>query len=260
MKEFKKFVFDGAKPKSKFSPSRAAEAAFEKALKKIARASGHIVERHIDGHTIINEAEMNKALAEYSRALTPWAKTQSKKLYAETLKRINSDKAYRDQSKRINKLLSDEMFERQIDVKTKELFLEQVQIIQSIPIKAGERAQALALEAVAGGRRADEIALELLNTTNVTESRAKTIARTETARTNTALNMARAESVGSEFYRWRNSHDGAVRDTHKYYKGKKMDGQIFRWDERPTLDDGHKAHPGEDPNCRCYPEAILPEE
>lgn len=256
VKKFKSFAFDAKKkPKSKMAPSNAAEAKFRKSLKKIAQASGHIVERHVDGAKIVDEAAMTKALHEYSAAITPWAKKQAKKLYLDTLKRINSDKAYREHSKRIGKLLSDEMFEREIDVKTKEMFLEQVGLIKSIPIEAGERAQALALEAVAGGRRAEEVALELMNTTDVTESRAKLIARTETARTNTALNKARAESVGSTQYIWRTSQDAAVRDSHK-----KMNGKVFDWNDPPTLEDGMTGHPGTFPNCRCYPEAILPEE
>jgi len=254
MNKFKAFTFD-AKPKSKMSPSQAAEAKFRAALKKIANASSHIVSVHVDGATIADEAGMVKALQDYSRLITPWARAQAKKLYTDTLKRINSDKAYRENAKRINKLLSDEMFEREIEIKTKEMFLEQVGLIKSIPIEAGERAQKLALEAVAGGRRADEIALELIKTKDVTESRAILIARTETARTNTVLNMARAESVGSTQYIWRTSQDKAVRHSHKI-----MNGTVWRWDSPPTLEDGMTGHPGTFPNCRCYPEAILPEE
>lgn len=256
MKKFNSFTFDSAdKTKKKMSPSRSIELEFQKALKKIARASAHIVEMHVDGATIVDNAGMVKALHDYSRVLTPWAKAQSSKLVAETLKRIRSEKTYREESETISKLLSEEFFQREIDVITKELFLEQVGLIQSIPIEAGERAQALALEAVTGGRRADEIALELSNTTDVTISRARTIARTETSRTNTALNKARAESVGSVKYIWRTSEDKSVRHSHR-----KMNGKKFKWDEPPTLSDGTTGHPGTFPNCRCYAEAILPNE
>lgn len=272
MFEFKKFsqVNDAKKEdkptnnlkarKSKQSPSLLAEQKFKNQLMKVARTSSHIVERHIDGTKIVDELVMKKALADYARAITPWARTQSKKLIAETLKRLNSDKAYKKQSKEIGRLLSAEMFEREIDVVAKDLFLEQVGLITSIPLEAGERAQKLALEAVAGGRRADEIALELMNTTKVTESRARLIARTETARTNTALNLARATSVGSEWFIWRNSGDAAVRDAHEKYHGKKLDGMKFRWDSPPTLDDGTTGLPGTFPNCRCYAEAVLDDE
>jgi len=241
--------------KSKFSPSRAIEKEFERALKKIARASGTIVEHHIDGSKIIDPKGMEKALKEYSRLLTPWAKNQSKKLLGSTLKRIGSDKAYREHTKKIGQMLSKEVFESEIGLVTQSLINEQVDLITSIPVEAGERAQKLALEGLTDGRRADEIASELLKTTEVTESRAKLIARTETARANTMLNLARATSVGSTQYRWVTSGDASVRPSHK-----KMNGKVFDWDNPPTLSDGTSGHPGTFPNCRCYAEPILPEE
>lgn len=242
------------KKTSKFDASRAIEAEFKRSLKKIARASGALVESHVHGAKLVNEAAMKKALADYSRALTPWAKNQSKKLLGETLKRINSDKAYREHSKKMGKDLTKELFESETGLIAMALQNEQVELIKSIPIEAGERAQKLALEALAGGRRADEIASELMKTTEVTESRAKLIARTETARANTALNLARATSVGSTQYVWRTSGDADVRDSHK-----KMNGKVFDWDNPPTLSDGMVGHPGTFPNCRCYAEPILPE-
>jgi SPP1 gp7 family putative phage head morphogenesis protein len=252
---FKKFTLDAKKEKtSKFSPSRAAENEFVRSLKKIAKASGHIVEHHVDGHQIVNEPAMKKALADYSRAVTPWAKRQSQKLLGATLKRINSDKSYREHAKRIGKVLSEELFERENGLVVMSLLNEQVNLIQSIPLEAGERAQKLAMEAVAGGRRADEIASELMKTTEVTEARAKLIARTETARANTALNLARATEVGSTQYTWVTSGDASVRDSHK-----KMNGKVFEWDNPPTLSDGETGHPGTFPNCRCYAEPILPD-
>lgn len=241
--------------KSKFAPSTAIEKEFARALKKIARASGHLVEQHVEGAKLVNEAELKKALADYSRLLKPWAKKQSQKLLGATLKRMASEKGYREQAKKMNQLLSAELFESETGLLVNSLVNEQVELITSIPLEAGERAQKLALEAVAGGRRADEIASELMKTTEVTESRAKLIARTETSRTNTALNMARATSVGSTQYRWITSGDKAVRPSHK-----KMNGKVFSWDSPPTLEDGMTGHPGTFPNCRCYAEPILDDE
>lgn len=240
--------------KSKFSQSRSIELEFARALKKIARASGAIVEAHVDGSKLVNTEAMKKALADYSRALTPWAKNQSKKLLDSTLKRILSDKAYQEQAKAMGKALSKELFESETGLVAITLINEQVDLITSIPTEAGERAQKLALEGLAGARRADEIASELMKTTEVTESRARLIARTETARANTALNLARATSVGSTHYRWVTSGDADVRDSHK-----KMNGKVFKWNDPPTLSDGTTGHPGTFPNCRCYAEPILPD-
>lgn len=256
--KFKKLTFDASKvpfQKSKFAASRAVEREFERALKRIARASGALIESQIDGVKIRNPEALKKALADYSRALTPWAKSQSKKLLGSTLKRINSDKAYRELSKKIGRELSKEVFESETGLIAMTLMNEQVDLITSIPLEAGERAQRLSQEAISSGLRADEIASELMKTTEVTESRAKLIARTETARANTMLNLARATSVGSTQYRWVTSGDKSVRDSHR-----KMNGKVFKWDDPPTLSDGTVGHPGTFPNCRCYAEPILPEE
>lgn len=241
--------------RSKYEPSRAVEREFARALKRIARASGAIVESHVSGSKLTDAPAMKKALEAYSRALTPWAKNQASKLVGTILKKLNTDKGYREHARKLGRVLSDELFHSETGVVTHALVNEQVELIRSIPLKAGERAQELALEALAGGRRADEIASELMKTTEVTESRAKLIARTETARANTYLNLARATSVGSTHYRWITSGDAAVRESHK-----KMNGKVFAWNDPPTLDDGMTGHPGTFPNCRCYAEPILPEE
>jgi len=66
--------------------------------------------------------------------------------------------------------------------------------------------------------------------------------------------------VGSSQYRWHNSGDEAVRESHKYYHGRKMQGQIFSWDKPPTLSDGMTGHPGTFPRCRCFAEPVFDDE
>lgn len=252
--KFRAFAFDASR-RSKFEPSRAIENEFRRALKRIARASGAIVESHIDHAEIRNSEAMKKALAEYSRNLTPWAQNQSKKLLSKISSRLNSEKAYQKNAREMGKMMSKEFSQSEIEIVHQQMLLEQVGLIKSIPIEAGERALLLVQEGLSQGRRADEIASELMKTTEVTESRAKLIARTETARASTALNLVRAKSVGSTHYKWRTAGDHDVRTSHK-----KMNGKTFSWDDPPTLEDGMTGHPGTFPNCRCYAEPILPKE
>lgn len=240
--------------KSKLEASRKIEKDFERALKKIAKASGAIVKKHTKGAELVDEVAMKRALENYARTLTPWARNQSKKIIEQTLKRIKSDELYKEYSKRMGLTLKKQLEQSEVGELTTAIINEQVDLIKSIPIEAGERAQKLALENLSGARRADEIARELKKTTEVTESRAKLIARTEVARANTALNLARSTSVGSTRYIWRTSGDKDVRPSHK-----KMNNKEFSWDSPPTLSDGMTGHPGTFPNCRCYAEPILPD-
>lgn len=255
--------------KGKFRPSPTAERDFNRALKKVARVAGHIIESHTNGVKIDNEHDMQRTLREYARLIEPWAKRQSQKLL-QTVQRSNK-KAYQEKSKAIGKEISRQFLEPQTMTAealiAHELHTEQVKLITSIPIDAGLRAQKLAQEAALHGARAqpdqsviDDIKKQLGSSTEVAVNRATLIARTETAKANATINQARAMSVGSRQYRWHNSGDGAVRPSHRTYKGQRLQGKIFSWDDPPTLDDGMTGHPGEFPNCRCFAEPVFDEE
>ena len=86
-----------------------------------------------------------------------------------------------------------------------------------------------------------------------TVGRARTIARTEVSRAQSALTQARAEYVGSEGYVWRTVGDADVRDSHA-----EMEGKYVRWDSPPKLSDGTVTHAGMIYNCRCWAQPILP--
>lgn len=244
------------KPKRDWpKPRRSIEIQFMRQLRKVARASGHIVGVHIDGTKIIDERSMKKALADYAKLIEPWARRQSLTMITKTAQA--SKKAMHQNAKAIGQGLR-LVAESDVGKAAVALMDEQVELIKSIPIRAGERAQELALMATIEGTRASEIAQELSRSGEVSESDAMRIARTEVARANTAMVHARATAVGSIGYLWRNSGDSAVRHSHKVYKGKSLEGQFFRWNEPPTLDDGTTGHPGTFPNCRCYPEPVFP--
>lgn len=253
--------------KGKFKPSQAAERDFYRQLKKVARASGHIVERHIP--TISHPYDLRRMqdeLDKYAEALTPWAQRQSAKMLEQVQK--SNKRAYVNKSKAIGVALKVGVAEQEVGAAALALMNEQVALIKSIPIEAGLRAQKIAYEAVLAGTRAEantdtiaQLEKELGLSTEVATSRALLIARTEVARSNAAINQSRAMAVGSGQYRWHNSGDGNVREAHLYWRGReKLQGKIFSWDDPPTLQDGTKGHPGTFPNCRCFAEPVFDEE
>lgn len=251
--------------RANFKPSTAAEKEFYRQLKKVAQASGHIVERHADGATLINAEEMQKELEAYAVKLGPWAQRQADKMVS-IVKRSNS-RAYQQKSKTIGVVLRAGLGEQNVDLAAQALINEQVGLIRSIPLEAGLRAQKIAYEAVLAGTRAApnedtirELQQQMGFSTQQAITRATLIARTETARSNAYISQARATAVGSRQYRWHNSGDGAVRPSHKKYRGKTLQGMIFSWDNPPTLDDGMTGHPGTFPNCRCFAEPVFDKE
>lgn len=265
IRQLKLLTLDAKTVRGKFQPSSTAERDFYRQLKKVAQASGHIVDQHAVGARIEQEQQMMDALRKYSEQLTPWAQRQASKMLVQVQ---NSNKrAYQQKSKAIGLALNVGVAEKDVGETALALLNEQVGLIKSIPLEAGLRAQKIAAEAFFHGARAEvnadtiaELEEEMGMSTQTAISRAYLIARTETARANASINQARAMSVGSNQYRWHNSGDEAVRESHKFLKGKRLQGMIFSWDHPPTLDDGMTGHPGTFPNCRCFAEPVFAEE
>ena len=85
--------------------------------------------------------------------------------------------------------------------------------------------------------------------TDVSDSRAKLIARDQVAKLNGELTKERQTDLGVTGYIWRTVGDERVRDEHA-----DNDGQFFTWDSPPST-----GAPGEDIQCRCWAEPVLPE-
>lgn len=92
---------------------------------------------------------------------------------------------------------------------------------------------------------------------DVTEERARLIARDQVSKFNGRLTEQRQVNTGIEEYFWADGNDGRVRSDHHHLNGKK-----FRWDDPPiTVTTGKRAgernHPGQDIQCRCNAIAVL---
>lgn len=240
-----------------FKPNETAERQFARALKRVAAHAGHLIEMHVVGPTIRDERAMTVALREYSEKIGPWAVRQATKMIEAVAKK--NKRAWGVRSKTIHKTLQTTVAKTLVGVRAELLVREQRDLIQSIPLRASERAQKLALEAVYNGERADSVAKELARSGEVSQSDATRIARTEVARSNSVITQTRAQAAGSTQYVWRNSGDAAVRESHRIFHGHALDGVVFDWSAPPTLDDGTTGHPGTFPNCRCYPEPFFPD-
>src|SRR5271165_1556518 len=137
--------------KGKFNPSPTAEREFMRALKKVARVSGHIVESHVNGVSLRDQAQMQKALKDYSNLIEPWAQRQVLKLLEQVQK--SNKRAYQQKTKTIGMVLRN-VGDDEVGERARLLMMEQVGLIKSIPIEAGARAQELALKAAFEGTRA----------------------------------------------------------------------------------------------------------
>lgn len=235
----------------KFQYPKSAENKYRRQLNKLAVQVGDIINAHIAGGTVVDQDGMRRSIELYTQAITPWARAVGSDM-------VNSvDNTSENDWTALSKQVSDKMEFMVNNTDTGEivqqLIDEQVELIQSIPQDAAIRAQKLALEGVVSGERADEIREMLLDTTNVTKSRAQTIARTETARANSAVTHARAYQTGVQEYKWVAVMDSRTRQSHEA-----MDGNTYRFDTPPLVEGEGYHGPGQIYNCRCYADPIIP--
>jgi len=214
---------------------------------------GAIVEGSYDGSND-SVTDILDRLERYADLIEPWAEAVSSRLIG-TLE-VADDAMWRDRSQRISAGLR-ELMNSGTGAVTRSIIDEQVKLFKSLPLQAADRVYDIhnqAIEAVVSGKRSSTLAQEIMRTGEVTEARARTIARTEVGRASTAITQARSTAIGSRGYIWRTADDSDVRHSHR-----QMEGQYVDWAKPPTLD-GMTGHAGQFPNCRCYCEVVVPED
>jgi SPP1 gp7 family putative phage head morphogenesis protein len=239
------------KARERFALAERLEAEYLRALRKVTTQIDHIVKGMAPGGMVRNSAELEGMLKAYAKLIEPWARNVAIKM----LNRIadKDEAAWMKLGRGMGLSLRKELQDAPTGLALQMFLGEQVRLITSLPLEAAQRVHKLTLEGmVTGGRRASEIKNDILATGQVTESRAKLIARTEIARTAAGLTMARAQYVGSTHYIWRTSGDSDVRSSHKH-----MNGAVVPWATPPLLEDGTRTHAGMIFNCRCFPEPII---
>ena len=113
------------------------------------------------------------------------------------------------------------------------------------------------------GQRSTNLITQIKERYNVSQSRAKLIARDQTSKLNGSLVKARAQALGSKTYVWSCVSDERSRDSHKVMDGKLCkigddtvysDDNGVTWKKRSAIK-GYIGEPTSDYNCRC---AMLP--
>jgi len=126
-------------------------------------------------------------------------------------------------------------------------------LITSIPEQYLTQVESIVMTNVRAGGRPSSIAKQLQKQFDITENRAKLIARDQTAKINGDLNKKRQIATGFEYFEWIDSGDERVRDRHDFISDKvtAYGKGIYRWDNPPLSDQGVPIIPGQDFQCRC---------
>jgi len=237
----------------KFQKSRKAEIDYARKLRSVAKQVGSIIDGFAPKGIINNVAALNDALNKYADMITPWARAVASRML-DDIKRRDAD-MWKQMGDQIGRELKKEIEFAPTGRIMAEALNEQVSLIKSLPLEAGKRVHDLTMLGLSDSSRASEIAKEIMHSGQVTKSRANLIARTEVARTATELTKARAVAAGITHYVWRTSGDADVRESHKH-----MNGKVIAFNQPPEVEPGKRYHAGQFPNCRCYPEIVIPEE
>lgn len=151
----------------------------------------------------------------------------------------------------------------------KEAFEAEVQrnvaLIKTIPQKYFEKIQEMVISSSLGQQKFEGgLTKAIQDLTHTTRTRAKLIARDQSAKAVSTFTQMRYENLGCRKYIWRNSQDRRVAgnpnglypdpDPKSKYHGNHWDreGKVFEWNNPPP--DGN---PGMAINCRCYAEPIF---
>ena len=162
-------------------------------------------------------------------------------------------------SKFLYRLLMDELKQGTGQIIQKQV-LENVLLIKTLPNDVAQKVVNDIAENALKGARAESTEKIIKDKTDQhARASARLIARTETAKTMSALTKARCEQLGLRWYIWRTALDGTrVRLSHRI-----MEGVLVNWNNPPAPEElvGEKSaghyHAGNIWNCRCYSEPVL---
>lgn len=157
--------------------------------------------------------------------------------------------------------LDAEGLQQLIDVKISE----NVALIKSIKNDYIEQIGASLRENIMNGQLSTTLITEIKEKGNVSKSRAKFIARDQTAKTNAAITQVRAEALGGKTYRWSGSMDERERHSHRVLEGmlcKFNDHTVYSDDDGKTWKSRQRLGAyiglvGTDYNCRCVALPII---
>lgn len=136
----------------------------------------------------------------------------------------------------------------------RQIILENSRLISSLPSDIAEKTALYIGKRQSEGVRSTAISQELRRKLpDMAASRIRLIARTEVAKSETAITQARAENIGVDWYEWKSAEDTRVRRSHR-----KMDGVVCAWADPPSPErligepsPAGTYAPGEIYNCRC---------
>ena len=224
-----------------------------KIFKKIANSSGNDQQKYIDSmNNFQNSMQYEKFINSAVKRMVLPLDVGNQRTWREAAKKATKGKF-------LYRLLMDELKQGTGQIIQKQV-MENVLLIKTLPNDVAQKVVSDIAENALKGARAESIEKIIRDKTDQhSRASARLIARTETAKTMSALTKARCEQLGLRWYIWRTALDGTrVRLSHRI-----MEGVLVNWNNPPAPEElvGEKSaghyHAGNIWNCRCFSEPVL---
>lgn len=224
-----------------------------KIFKKIANSSGSDQQKYIDAmNNFQNSMQYEKFINSAVKRMVLPLDVGNQRTWREAAKKATKGKF-------LYRLLMDELKQGTNQIIQKQV-MENVLLIKTLPNDVAQKVVSDISENALKGARAESTEKIIRDKTDQhARASARLIARTETAKTMSALTKARCEQLGLRWYIWRTALDGTrVRLSHRI-----MEGVLVNWNNPPAPEElvGEKSaghyHAGNIWNCRCYSEPVL---
>jgi SPP1 gp7 family putative phage head morphogenesis protein len=223
---------------------------FERDYERQLRKVSNEIKKMLEGaKTESDLQDAGRRLREYGNLLKPWADIQAERMVMQVCG--SNERRWGKYASELGIDIKRYVMKGDLEPAIRKMREEAARYIKDIPKEASLRIGMIAQEAMVGGMRPEAIEERIRKEGEISENRARLIARTEVARSNSILVQARAESLGSKAYIWQTAEDSRVRESHM-----EMNGKVVHWNDPPTLD-GMKGHAGQLPNCRCIQLPLL---
>ena len=224
-----------------------------KIFKKIANSSGNDQQKYIDSmNNFQNSMQYEKFINSAAKRMVLPLDVGNQRTWREAAKKATKGKF-------LYRLLMDELKQGTGQIIQKQV-IENVLLIKTLPNDVAQKVVSDISENALKGARAESTEKIIRDKTDQhARASARLIARTETAKTMSALTKARCEQLGLRWYIWRTALDGTrVRLSHRI-----MEGVLVNWNNPPAPEElvGEKSaghyHAGNIWNCRCFSEPVL---
>lgn len=110
--------------------------------------------------------------------------------------------------------------------------------------------QLVTTTALVNGETAGQLQKKLKKQFELSDARARLIARDQTSKLNAELNKIRQQQAGVDKYTWRTSRDERVRERHR-----KLNGKVYKYGETTGAEEGQE--PGQPIQCRCIAQGVI---